>query len=64
MSRVIFFDNLGCLLAHIDYIDIDLLPGIDTQFLSLDAFNLGAFIFGSMLNLTMTPPTHSEMMIW
>jgi hypothetical protein len=56
-ATVVFIDNLGRLLARIDNVNIGLLPGSDVQRLSLGIFDLGAF--GSMLDLTTSPPTCS-----
>jgi hypothetical protein len=54
-ATVVFIDNLGCLLARIDNVNISLLPGSDVQPLSPGVFDLG--VFDSMLDLTASPPT-------
>jgi hypothetical protein len=48
---VVFFDNLGCLLARVNSVNIGLLPNSDIHHLSLGAFDLGAFVFDSMFDL-------------
>ena len=63
-DTLVFIDNLGYLFSHIESIDIGLLPQTDIQGLSPDIFNLGNFIFGSMLNLTTFLLAHIEMTIW
>jgi hypothetical protein len=61
---MVFLDNLGRLLAYVDSVNIGLLPDSDIHHLSLGAFDLGAFIFGSMLDLTTSPATRSATTIW
>jgi hypothetical protein len=61
---VVFLDNLGYLLARIDIVDIGLLLGTDVHHLSPDTFDLGAFVFGSIIDLTTSPPTHLATTIW
>jgi hypothetical protein len=63
-ATVVFFNNLGRLLARINSINIDLLSDSNIHNLSLGAFDLGIFIFGSMLDLTTSLATRSAMMIW
>jgi hypothetical protein len=59
---VSFIDNLGRLLACVDNVNIGLVPGSIDQRLSPGIFDLG--VFGSMLDLTASPPTRSAMAIW
>jgi hypothetical protein len=61
---MVFFDNLGRLLACVDSVNIGLLPDFDIHRLSPGTFDLGAFIFDSMLDLTTSPATRSATMIW
>jgi hypothetical protein len=62
VAMVVFIDNLSCLLARIDNVNIGLLPDSDVQRLSPGVFDLG--MFGSMLDLMTSPPTHSAWVIW
>jgi hypothetical protein len=55
-------DILGRLLARIDNVNISVLTGSNVQRLSPGVFDLGAF--GSMLDLTASPPTCSASAIW
>jgi hypothetical protein len=62
VAMVVFIDNLGHILARIDNVNISLLHVSDVQRLSPGVFDLG--VFGSMLDLMASPPTHSASMIW
>jgi hypothetical protein len=61
---VVFFNNLGHLLTRVDSVNIGLLPDSDIHRLSPGAFDLGAFVFGSMLDLMTSPAMRSAMTIW
>jgi hypothetical protein len=64
VATFVFPNNFGRLIARIDSVNISLLSGSDIHSLSLDTFDLGAFIFGSMLDLTTSLSTHSATTIW
>jgi len=61
---MVFLDNLNYLFNRINNIDISLLSRTNIQCMLPDAFDLGAFIFSSMLDLTTPPHAHSKMTIW
>jgi hypothetical protein len=63
-ATVVFFNNLGRLLVRIDSVNIGLLSDSNIHHLSLGAFDLGAFVFGSMLDLTTSLAMRSATMIW
>jgi hypothetical protein len=63
-ATVVFFDNLGRLLARVDNVNIGLLPDSDIHHLSPGVFDLGAFVFGSMLDLATLLATRSATTIW
>jgi hypothetical protein len=63
-ATMVFLDNLSRLLACVDSVNIGLLPDSDIHRLSLGVFDLGAFIFGSMLDLTTSLAMRSATTIW
>lgn len=62
-TTVIFIDNLGRQLICVD-VYIALRPDSNLHRLSLDEFDMSHFMFGTMLDLTMTPSTRSSATIW
>lgn len=63
-TTMIILDNGGNLTSRINNIDIGLHPETEVQRISPNAFDLGAFLVGSMIDLTMTPPIHLQTTIW
>jgi hypothetical protein len=61
---VVFIDNIGRQLLCVDNIFIALNHGYNQQRLFPDEFDYGHFIFGTMLGLMTSPPTHSTSTIW
>jgi hypothetical protein len=64
LTMVIFINNLGRQLIHVDNIYITLRPDSNLHRLLPDEFDMGNFMFSTMLDLTMTPSTRSNAMIW
>jgi hypothetical protein len=63
-TTVVFIDNLSRQLVRIDNVNITLRPGFDAHRLSPGEFDLGHFMFGSMLDLTTSPSTRYDITIW
>lgn len=63
-TTTIFIDNLGHQLIHIDNVYIALGPDSGLHRLSPNEFDMGHFMFGTMLDLTTTPSTRSSTTIW
>jgi hypothetical protein len=63
-TTVIFMDGLGHQLFRIDHIYIGLRPNSNLPQLSPDELKRGDFMFGTMLDLTITSPTCSTSTIW
>lgn len=55
---VVFLDNFGCLLAYVDDVNFGLLLSSDDHHLLTDAFDFDVFVFGSILDLMTSLPTH------
>lgn len=60
---MIFIDDLDRQLFRVDNVSIALHHGSNRQRLSPGEFDPGHFMFGVMLDLTMSPPTQSNAMI-
>jgi hypothetical protein len=63
-TTTVFIDKLGRQFIRVDNVYIALRPDSDLHRPSPYEFDLGHFMFGTMLDLTMTPPTRSSAMIW
>jgi hypothetical protein len=63
-TTVIFVDNLSHQLTRIDNVYIALRPDSDLHRLSPGEFDMGHFMFGTMLDLMTTPSTRSNAIIW
>ena len=61
---VVFLDKLSHQLVYVDKVHITLWPDSNIHRLSPGEFDLGHFMFGTMLDLTMAPSTCSITMIW
>jgi hypothetical protein len=61
---VVFIDDLGRQLFHVDNVFIALYHGSNQQRLSPGDFDPGQFMFGIMLDLTTPPLTQSNATIW
>jgi len=61
---VVFLDNLSRLLVHVDSVHIALRPDSTAHRLSPGEFDLGSFMFGTMLDLTTSPSTCSSATVW
>jgi hypothetical protein len=55
---------LSCQLIRVDSVYITLRPDSSMQRLSPGEFDLGNFMFGTMLDLTTTPSTRSSATVW
>ena len=56
-AMVVFLNNLSHQLVRVDSVHIALRPGSTAHHLSPGEFDLGSFMFGTMLDLTMSPTT-------
>lgn len=63
-TTLVFIDNLNHQLVRVDDIHITLCLDSNLHRLSPGEFDLGHFMFGTMLDLTMTPSTRSSTTIW
>jgi hypothetical protein len=63
-AMVVFLDNLSRLLVCVDNVHITLRPDSTAHRLSPGEFDLGSFMFGTMLDLTTSPSTHLSTTVW
>lgn len=63
-TTVFFIDNLGRQLLRVDNVCIALRLDSNLHRLSPDEFDMGNFMFGTMLYLMMTPSTRYSATIW
>jgi hypothetical protein len=61
---VVFLDNLSRQLVRVDNVHIALQPDSTAHRLSPGEFDLGSFMFGTMLDLTTSPSAHSSATVW
>ena len=59
-TMVVFIENLSRQLIRVDNVHIALRPNSNVHHLSPREFDLGHFMFGTMLDLTTTPSTRSS----
>lgn len=61
---MVFFDNLSLQILCIDNVYIGLYPDSDTQRFSPSEFDISHFMFGSIIDLSTSPPTSLSATIW
>jgi hypothetical protein len=61
---VVFLDNLGREFLHVDNVYIAAKPNTELHRLSPSEFDVGHFMFDTMLDLTTSPPSCSNTTIW
>ena len=63
-ATVVFLDNLSRQLVCVDSVHIALRHDSTVHRLSPSEFDLGSFMFSTMLNLTTSPTTRSSAAVW
>lgn len=64
VATMVFFDNHSRLLARVDSVNTSLRLNSIDHILSRGEFDRGAFIFGTMLDLTTSSAMRSALTIW
>ena len=63
-ETIVFLDNLSHQLIRVDSVHIALRPDSTEHRLLPGEFDLGYFMFGTMLDLTMSPSTRANTTVW